>query len=184
MKWRSEWHRPAATVRMSTSWGPGELTSTSSISSFPGICRSRAARMAASSHSRLTWRLRSCTSAQSALAGMLPGDPDKRPVSRRAQEPSCPPRPTSNEEPPWIASRCSSSSATASRTSSRSMPSGISEGQSFADDLEADSLALIELVEALEEELSERSVGFRIDDEDLEDLKTVRDAVDYVVGRL
>jgi acyl carrier protein len=61
---------------------------------------------------------------------------------------------------------------------------GITEGQSFADDLEADSLALIELVEALEEELSERSVGFRIDDEDLEDLKTVRDAVDYVVGRL
>ncbi len=63
-------------------------------------------------------------------------------------------------------------------------PSGIAEGASFADDLEADSLALIELVEALEEELSERSVGFRIDDEDLEDLKTVRDAVDYVVGRL
>ncbi|MDQ2648513.1 MAG: phosphopantetheine-binding protein [Actinomycetota bacterium] len=63
-------------------------------------------------------------------------------------------------------------------------PSTIAEGQSFADDLEADSLALIELVEALEEELSERTVGFRIDDEDLEDLKTVRDAVDYVVGRL
>jgi len=63
-------------------------------------------------------------------------------------------------------------------------PSAISEGQSFADDLEADSLALIELVEALEEELSERSVGFRIDDEDLEDLKTVRDAVDYVVAKL
>jgi acyl carrier protein len=63
-------------------------------------------------------------------------------------------------------------------------PTAIHEGQSFADDLEADSLALIELVEALEEELSERSVGFRIDDEDLEDLKTVRDAVDYVVGRL
>lgn len=63
-------------------------------------------------------------------------------------------------------------------------PSTIVEGASFTDDLEADSLALIELVEALEEELSERSVGFRIDDEDLEDLKTVRDAVDYVVGRL
>ena len=61
---------------------------------------------------------------------------------------------------------------------------GISEGDSFADDLDADSLALIELVEALEEELSERSVGFRIDDEDLEDLKTVRDAVDYVVAKL
>lgn len=63
-------------------------------------------------------------------------------------------------------------------------PSSIHEGDSFADDLDADSLALIELVEALEEELGERSVGFRIEDEDLEDLKTVRDAVDYVVGRL
>jgi acyl carrier protein len=63
-------------------------------------------------------------------------------------------------------------------------PAGINEGDSFADDLEADSLALIELVEALEEELGERSVGFRIDDEDLEDLKTVRDAVDYVVAKL
>ncbi|MBI2706192.1 MAG: acyl carrier protein [Actinobacteria bacterium] len=63
-------------------------------------------------------------------------------------------------------------------------PSGINEGDSFADDLEADSLALIELVEALEEELGERSVGFRIEDEDLEDLKTVRDAVDYVMGKL
>ena len=63
-------------------------------------------------------------------------------------------------------------------------PSEISEGQSFTDDLEADSLALIELVEAIEEELGERTVGFRIEDEDLEDLKTVRDAVDYVVGRL
>jgi len=27
-------------------------------------------------------------------------------------------------------------------------------------------------------------VGFRIEDEDLEDLKSVRDAVDYVVARL
>jgi len=62
-------------------------------------------------------------------------------------------------------------------------PSSISEGQSFVDDLDADSLALIELVDGLEEELSERTVGFRIDDEDLEDLKTVRDAVDYVHDR-
>lgn len=62
-------------------------------------------------------------------------------------------------------------------------PSTISEGQSFVDDLDADSLALIELVEALEEELADRTVGFRIEDEDLEDLKTVRDAVDYVVER-
>ena len=62
-------------------------------------------------------------------------------------------------------------------------PSGIGEGQSFVDDLEADSLALIELVEALEEALSGRIADFRIDDEDLEDLKTVRDAVDYVHDR-
>ncbi|MBW8826237.1 MAG: acyl carrier protein [Acidobacteria bacterium] len=61
---------------------------------------------------------------------------------------------------------------------------GISEGQSFTDDLQADSLALIELVEAIEEEVGERTVGFRIEDEDLEDLKTVRDAVDYVCARL
>lgn len=54
---------------------------------------------------------------------------------------------------------------------------------SFAD-LDADSLALIELVEALEEDLGERTVGFSIDDEDLEDLKTVREAVDYVMARL
>lgn len=63
-------------------------------------------------------------------------------------------------------------------------PTAISEGQSFSDDLEADSLALIELAEALEEELSERTVGFRIEDEDLEDIKTVRDAVDYVLARV
>ena len=59
-------------------------------------------------------------------------------------------------------------------------PSTITEGQSFVDDLDADSLALIELVEA---EIGERSVGFRIEDEDLEDLKTVRDAIDYVHAR-
>ena len=63
-------------------------------------------------------------------------------------------------------------------------PDTITEGQSFVDDLDADSLALIELVESLEEELSERTVGFRIEDEDLEDLKTVRDAVDYVYARV
>ena len=63
-------------------------------------------------------------------------------------------------------------------------PRTITESASFTEDLEADCLALIELVEALEEELAERTVGFRIEDEDLEDLKTVRDAVDYVVAKL
>jgi acyl carrier protein len=56
-------------------------------------------------------------------------------------------------------------------------PSTITEGASFVEDLDADSLAL-------EEELGERTVGFRIDDEDLEDLRTVRDAVDYVHAKL
>jgi acyl carrier protein len=54
----------------------------------------------------------------------------------------------------------------------------------FAADLDADSLALIELVEILEEELGERTVGFSVDDEDLADLHTVGEAVDYVVARL
>lgn len=62
--------------------------------------------------------------------------------------------------------------------------SEVALNSNFNDDLEADSLALIELVEALEEELGERTVGFRIDDEDLADLQTVKDAVDYVVARL
>ncbi|MGO9560388.1 MAG: phosphopantetheine-binding protein [Acidimicrobiales bacterium] len=62
--------------------------------------------------------------------------------------------------------------------------STITESSSFSDDLNADSLALIELVEALEEELADKVPGFRIDDEDLEDLRTVRDAVDYVSAKL
>ena len=45
-------------------------------------------------------------------------------------------------------------------------PSRITESSSFVEDLEADSLALIELVEGLEEELSERTVGFRREAED------------------
>lgn len=63
-------------------------------------------------------------------------------------------------------------------------PSTITESAAFVEDLGADSLALIELVEGIEEELSERTVGFRIEDEDLAELKTVRDAVDYVTERV
>ncbi len=55
---------------------------------------------------------------------------------------------------------------------------------SFAEDLSADSLALIELVEAIEQELEDRAEGFRIEDEDLAELRTGRDAVDYVVERV
>ena len=63
-------------------------------------------------------------------------------------------------------------------------PSAIAESASFVDDLDADSLALIELVEALEEDIGQHKTGFHIDDEDLQDLRTVRDAVDYVVAKL
>ena len=63
-------------------------------------------------------------------------------------------------------------------------PAKITEASSFTDDLDADSLALIELVEALEEEIGKHAAGFHIDDEDLQDLRTVRDAVDYVQARL
>ncbi|MGC8510065.1 MAG: acyl carrier protein [Acidimicrobiales bacterium] len=51
-------------------------------------------------------------------------------------------------------------------------------------ELGADSLALIELVEALEERLATQAEGFHIDDADLEGLSSVRAAVDYLVARL
>jgi acyl carrier protein len=51
-------------------------------------------------------------------------------------------------------------------------------------DLGADSLALIELVEALEEALASYAEGFHIDDEDLEGLGSVSDAVNYVATKL
>jgi acyl carrier protein len=62
-------------------------------------------------------------------------------------------------------------------------PDDIAEDVPFTD-LGADSLALIELVEALEENLEKYSAGFHIDDEDLEGLLSVRDAVDYVAVKL
>jgi acyl carrier protein len=46
---------------------------------------------------------------------------------------------------------------------------------SFIDDLKADSLAVVELVLALEEAFS-----IEIPDEDTEQIKTVKDAVDYI----
>ncbi len=100
-----------------------------------------------------------------------------------SQEVRCRPRRTWNRAR-WTATRSSSSSTIGLADILEIEAGTISEGQSFVDDLGADSLALIELVEALEEELGERTVGFRIEDEDLEDLKTVRDAVDYVFARV
>ena len=55
---------------------------------------------------------------------------------------------------------------------------------SFTEDLSADSLALIELVEAIVQVLVDRADGFRIVDVYLAEIRTVRDAVDYVVERV
>ena len=57
----------------------------------------------------------------------------------------------------------------------------IAEGNTFADDLGADSIALIELVDSLEQEFSETIPDFAFDDDDLAELRTVADAVDYIV---
>jgi acyl carrier protein len=62
-------------------------------------------------------------------------------------------------------------------------PDEITEDAPF-EALGADSLALIELVEALEDSLAAKSAGFHIDDEDLEALTSVRLSVDYVTNRL
>jgi acyl carrier protein len=50
---------------------------------------------------------------------------------------------------------------------------------SFRDDLNADSLDLVELIMALEDEF-----GLEIEDEDLDSIKTVGDAVEYIKDNL
>ena len=54
-------------------------------------------------------------------------------------------------------------------------PESIVPDASFVDDLKADSLAVVELVLALEEEF-----GIEIPDEDTEQIKTVKNALDYI----
>lgn len=50
----------------------------------------------------------------------------------------------------------------------------------FVDDLGADSLDLVELIMALEEEFSSTAKKIDIPDEDAEKILTVQDAVDYI----
>jgi len=57
----------------------------------------------------------------------------------------------------------------------------ISETQTLADDLGADSIALIELVDSLEQEFSDIIPNFQFEDDDLSGLLTVSDAVNYIV---
>jgi acyl carrier protein len=47
--------------------------------------------------------------------------------------------------------------------------------------LGADSIALIELVDCLEQEFSQTLPDFQFDDDELVNLRTVADAVDYIV---
>ncbi len=62
---------------------------------------------------------------------------------------------------------------------------GVEEDQvlpsaSFVDDLNADSLDLVELIMSMEEEFSKDGRTLEISDEDAEKILTVQDAVDYL----
>ena len=54
---------------------------------------------------------------------------------------------------------------------------------SFADDLDADSLDLVELIMAFEEEFSTEDRKIEISDEVAEKIITVKDAIDYLVDQ-
>jgi acyl carrier protein len=56
-------------------------------------------------------------------------------------------------------------------------PEQVTETASFADDLEADSLDLVELVMSLEDTLD-----VKIEEDDLAEVKTVGDAVDLILA--
>tara|TARA_Y100001934_G_C11877609_1_gene551552 strand:- start:61 stop:315 length:255 start_codon:yes stop_codon:yes gene_type:complete len=51
---------------------------------------------------------------------------------------------------------------------------------SFTEDLNADSLDLVELIMAFEEEFSSDDVQIEISDEDAEEITTVQAAIDYL----
>jgi acyl carrier protein len=64
-------------------------------------------------------------------------------------------------------------------------PSTVRRETRFREDLEADSLALVEIVEIVEESLAPHARrGFHIEDEDLDALTTVGEAVDYALAKL
>ena len=58
----------------------------------------------------------------------------------------------------------------------------VTPSASFTEDLNADSLDLVELIMALEEEFSNPIQKLEIPDEDVKGIKTVKDAVDYIKG--
>ncbi len=56
----------------------------------------------------------------------------------------------------------------------------VNDDSSFVDDLNADSLDLVELVMAFEEEFSTPANPLEISDEDAGNIHTIRDAVSYL----
>jgi acyl carrier protein len=56
-------------------------------------------------------------------------------------------------------------------------------GASFVDDLNADSLDLVELIMAFEEEFSTDGSKVEIADEEAEKILTVQDAIDYLTNQ-
>ena len=56
----------------------------------------------------------------------------------------------------------------------------VKEGSSFVEDLNADSLDLVELIMAFEEEFSSNEDPVEISDEDAGELRTIGDAVAYL----
>ncbi len=58
--------------------------------------------------------------------------------------------------------------------------SDVAPQTSFVDDLNADSLDLVELIMAMEEEFSDKGKSMEISDEDAVFLATVQDAVYYI----
>ena len=63
-------------------------------------------------------------------------------------------------------------------------PSTVTRATRLKEDLGADSLGLVEIVEIVEARLASSAPGFRVDDDDLDDLVTVGVAVDYALARL
>lgn len=61
--------------------------------------------------------------------------------------------------------------------------SDVTEGSSFQDDLGADSLDLVELIMAFEEEFSSDGNQIEIPDEDAGEIRTIGDAVTYLKGK-
>ena len=59
----------------------------------------------------------------------------------------------------------------------------VKEGSSFVEDLNADSLDLVELIMAFEEEFSTDEDTVEISDEDAGEIHTINDAVAYLMNR-